>query len=247
MRIVSLAPSCTEILFTLGLRSEIVGVTKYCDYPLAAELIPKMGGWMDIDFSRVLAQKPDLVFTSTIVQQNVAERARELGLEVLHTDPRSLPEILESILQTGNAVGRTHRAEELVREICDDADNLRKKTEHLPKKKLYVEEWPLTVSGNWVPDLLEIAGATGIGKSGQLSFRVTPQDVAAFDPDAIVVSWCGFGTRVPLQKITERTGFRNLRAVKNRQVFVLDDTLLNRPGPRIIAGAHALARSIHGI
>lgn len=148
----------------------IVGVTKYCDYPLAAEPIPKMGGWMDIDFSRVLAQKPDLVFTSTIVQQNVAERARELGLEVLHTDPRSLPEILESIIQIGNAVGRTHRAKEVVREICDDANNLRKKTEHLPKKKLYVEEWPLTVSGNWVPDLLEIAGATGIGKTDSSAF-----------------------------------------------------------------------------
>lgn len=247
MRIVSLAPSCTEILFALGLSDEIVGVTKYCDYPAETELKPKVGGWMDIDFERVLALKPDLVLTSTVVQQKVFEQGRALGLNMLHTDPRSFTDILENILTIGEAVECVEQAEQLVLEIGEQADEIKSKTEHLKRKRVYVEEWPMTVSGNWVPELLEIAGASGFAAGGELSRLTTLSEITSFDPDAIIISWCGFGTRVGLEKITGRNGFKELRAVRDKKVFVIDDTLLNRPGPRILLGAETIAKILHGI
>lgn len=247
MRIVSLAPSCTEILFALGMEDSVFGVTKYCDYPPAAELKPKMGGWTDIDFERVLALKPDLVLTSTVVQQKVFEQGRALGLNMMHTDPRSLTDIFENILSIGEAVGCIEQAEQIVLEMGEEADEIKSKTEHLPRKKVYVEEWPMTVSGNWVPELLELAGAVGFAQGGELSRPTTLSEISSFDPDVIIVSWCGFGTRVKLEKITERNGFSQLRAVREKKVVVLDDTLLNRPGPRILSGAAAITRVLHGI
>lgn len=242
MRIVSLAPAVTELLFALGLNEELVGVTKYCDTP-AAELKPKMGGWMDIDFERVLAQKPDMVFTQTIVQQKVREQALSLGLNVIHTDPRSLSQVLESFKFIGNIVGRKKESLELAEKMKSDLGGLQT-THHKQPDKVYVEEWPSTVSGNWVPDLLECIGSVGLGKSDELSKKVSLAEVKSFDPDLIVLSWCGFGTRVSLDKITKRAGWECLRAVKEKRVFVIDDSLLNRPGPRLVDGARVLVQLV---
>jgi len=245
MRIISLAPSVTEILFALGLDDEIVGVTKYCDFPAAAELKPKIGGWMDIDFERVIAAKPDIVFTSTIVQQKVLEQGKALGLNMVHTDPRMLQQIFESIIFVGSLVGRKKEAQALVENMQSDLEEIKVEARNKPKVKVYVEEWPMTVSCNWVPDLIEIAGGISLGKSGELSRKITTEDVKKFDPEVIVISWCGFGQRVLTEKITERQGWNELTALKNNKIFVVDDSLFNRPGPRIVEGARLLSQVLN--
>ncbi|MEM3154421.1 MAG: cobalamin-binding protein [Candidatus Woesearchaeota archaeon] len=240
MRVVSLSPSITELLFALGLDAEIVGVTKFCDYPLAATTKQKMGGWVDVDLVKVRLAKPDIVFTSTIVQEKLASELQAIGLNVLHTDPRTLQSVFDSFVAVGRCVDKTLEADNLVAGMQDVLAKLKKP----PKVKVYVEEWPMTVSCNWVPDIVELVGGISMGKSGIVSHTITTEDVKKFDPDIIVISWCGVSTRVPKEKITERVGWRDLRAVKNNKVFVIDDTLLNRPGPRLIEGAKLLASLI---
>ena len=240
MRIVSLSPSITELLFALGLDSEIVGVTKYCDFPEKAKSKPKMGGWSDSDLVRVRAANPDIVFTTTVVQESVYDNAKMLGLNIVHSDPRTLKQVLESFIYIGSLVGKGKEAEDLVAHLNAEFEKLRT----LPKVKIYVEEWPLTVSCNWVPDLIEIAGGISLGKSGELSHPVTTEDIKKFDPDIIVISWCGVSIRVPKEKIIERPGWKDFRAVKNDKVFIIDDSLLNRPGPRLVEGAKLLAELI---
>ncbi len=240
MRIVSLSPSITELLFALGLDSEIVGVTKYCDFPEKAKSKPKMGGWSDSDLVRVRAANPDIVFTTTVVQESVYDNAKMLGLNIVHSDPRTLKQVLESFIYIGSLVGKGKEAEDLVTHLNAEFEKLRTP----PKVKIYVEEWPLTVSCNWVPDLVEIAGGISLGKSGELSHPVTTEDIKKFDPDIIVISWCGVSIRVPKEKIIERPGWKDFRAVKNDKVFIIDDSLLNRPGPRLIEGAKLLSSLI---
>jgi len=235
MRIVSLSPSITELLFALGLDEELVGVTRYCDYPLAANAKPKMGGWIDVDLVKVRSANPDVVFTSTIVQERLAKELSEQGLNVLHTDPRTLQSVFDSFVAIGKIVGKPNEAEELVAYMKSELEKLTRQN-----VKIYVEEWPMTVSCNWVPDLVEFAGIS-MGKSGEISHSITTEEIRKFDPDIIVVSWCGVSTRVPKEKITEREGWNELKAVKNNKVFVIDDSLLNRPGPRLIEGAKLLA------
>jgi iron complex transport system substrate-binding protein len=243
MRVVSLSPSITEFLFALRLDSEIVGVTKFCDYPLSATAKPKMGGWVDVDLVKVRLANPDVIFTSTIVQENIASELQALGLHILHTDPRTLDSVFESLVAIGKAVGKTAEADALVTQMKETIEKLK----NSPSVKVYVEEWPMTVSCNWVPDIVNLVGGISLGKSGIVSHLITTEDIKKFDPDIIVISWCGVSARVPKEKITERPGWSELKAVKNNKVFVIDDSLLNRPGPRLIEGAKLLADLISDV
>lgn len=90
MRIISLAPSNTEILYALGAGDQIVGVTTFCDYPPEAKAKTKVGGWVNVDYDAIKSLEPDIVVTSTVVQEKVAEKCRELGFNVLHLDPKNL-------------------------------------------------------------------------------------------------------------------------------------------------------------
>jgi iron complex transport system substrate-binding protein len=242
MRVVSLSPSITELLFALGVDEEITGVTKFCDYPLAANSKPRMGGWVDVDMVKVRSANPDVIFTSTIVQEKLAAELQSIGMNVLHTDPRTLQSVLDSFVAIGRCVNKAAEADNLVAGMNDVLKTL-KRTQSI---KVYVEEWPMTVSCNWVPDLVELVGGISMGKSGIVSHLISTEDVQKFDPDIIVISWCGVSTRVPKEKITERPGWSELKAVKNNKVFVIDDSLLNRPGPRLIEGAKLLSELISG-
>ncbi len=243
MRIVSLAPSNTEILYALGCGDEIVACTRYCDYPANALQKPRIGGWLDINDQLVMRHKPDVVMTSTFVQDKVAAHFKEKGVQLFHTDPKTLNDVFESIISIGKFVDREHAANDLVFAMKRDLEKIRGKTHALPNIKVYCEEWhkPPTVSGNWVPKIIEIAGGLSLCPEGGVSRPVSEKEVAGFDPDCMVLSICGMGTKAKPELITEREGWQSLRAVKEGKVMVMDDSLLNRPGPRLIDGAKALA------
>lgn len=238
MRVVSLSPSVTEVLFAIGAQDEIVGVTEYCDTPVAAQSLPVMGGWKNSDVSRVVAQKPDIVFTSSIVQNKIHNDLKKQNVNVVHLDPKTVHEVFESFIVIGNHVNRTEEAQKLVDKCKTELNSINPSNK---KVRVYCEEWPMMVSCNWVPEMIALAGGKGLGTMGQISHTVSFDDVKTFDPDCIVVSWCGFGTNVSKDKITTRDGWSGLRAVQNKKVFVVDDSLLNRPGPRLVEGVKALA------
>jgi len=243
MRIISLSPSITEILFALGADDQIVGVTTYCDYPEKAKTKPKMGDWVNIDFDKVKAANPDIVFTSTVVQEKISEKLKSLGLRVVHFDLRRLSDIYGSIRYIGVVSGKTKEAGELVAKMENEFENIWRGANNM--KRVYVEEWPRFVSCNWVPELIEIAGGVSLGDSGVLSHKITTNAVKKFNPDIIVISWCGVGTRVPKEKIIERPGWKGIKAVMEDKIYIIDDSLLNRPGPRLVEGARLLAKLIN--
>lgn len=241
MRIISLSPSITEILFALGAEDQLVGVTTYCDFPEEAKKKPKMGDWVNIDFEKLKAADPFIVFTSTIVQEKLSEKLKTAGFRVIHFDIRKLSDVYNCIRYVGLVAGKD--GDWLVAKMESEFAKIWKGSEGM--KRAYVEEWPMTVSCNWVPELIAIAGGVSLGKTGVLSHKITTDEIKKFNPDIIVISWCGVGTRVPKEKIVERPGWKSLKAVMKDKIFVIDDSLLNRPGPRLVEGAKLLADLIN--
>lgn len=248
MRIVSLAPSNTEILFALGVGSQIVGVTAFCDYPEKAKKLPQVGGWTTANIHKVLELKPDLVITSTFLQKDAPERFKDLPFKLLHVDPQDLASVYDSFVQIGEAVGRKRQAKALLTDMKKSILNI-PKIPNNSKPRIYIEEWhkPPMVSGNWVPELVEIAGGKYFPiKPGEPSREVTLEEIQAFNPEIIILSLCGFGKRPSQEIITKREDWENLAAVRNNQVYVVDDSLFNRPSLRLTEGIDLLKEIIKG-
>lgn len=195
--------------------------------------------------NELLAYQPDIVFTSTLVQKKLADELRLLDkFAVIHQDPRSLNEIYESIRQIGTLLECEERSRAVAEQMHMGMSQVKKRAGVLFKKpKVYVEEWhnPPMVSGNWVPDVVRMAGGMPYPLApGEASKKVLLPDIEKFAPDLIVLSICGAGQLADKTLLTERAGWNLLPAVKANRVFVIDDSFLNRPGPRLVEGAQRL-------
>lgn len=247
MRIVSLAPSNTEILYALGAGDQIVGATTFCDYPPEAKAKTKVGGWTNVDYDAIKSLEPEIILTSTTVQENVAQKCRELGFNVLHLDPKNLSEVFETVQRIGQLTGRQSQAELVLQMMRVKIDEISRLTENAKTRpRVYAEEWhrPPFVCGNWIPELIRAAGGISMVDGGR-SREVRVDEIQKFDPHYMIVTWCGFGEKAKIDVIKFREGWEEVYAVKNNRIFVFDDSYLNRPGPRIVDGLEILARTIH--
>lgn len=236
MRIVSLAPSNTEILYRLGVEDRIVATTALCDYPEEAVRKPSVGGWTDIDAENVEKFEPDVAVASDDLQDEIVEELEKRGVEVLQVKPHSLEEVYQSIERIGKLVGKRERASEVVEEMKSDIEEI-----DLDGTRIYCEEWmdPPMVSGNWIPDLIREGGGDYFIQEGR-SREFELEDLKEVDPDYIFLNVCGAGENIDTEEVMERKGWRSITAVKEGNVFVVDDALLNRPGPRLVEGLKKL-------
>ncbi|MBI1812468.1 cobalamin-binding protein [Candidatus Peregrinibacteria bacterium] len=255
MRIASLSPAATEILFALGCGSQIVCADQFSDFPEETRAIPHLKGHQEIDAEALDAFRPEIVLTGTVIQEKLASNLRSQHLPVIHQDPRTLLQVFDAIRQLGAIFAAEERAAALVLSMQQGLNAVKKKASLLESKpRVYVEEWlnlPM-VSGNWVPELIRIAGGQSFPiQPGTLSREVTFEEVQRFDPDLIVISWCGAGVLAEKKLLVEREGWQTLRAIREGRVRVIDDSLLNRPGPRLLEGAQRLYgwmfEMLHGV
>ncbi len=241
MRIASLSPAVTEILFALEQQKKIVCADKFSDWPEGAKALPHLPEHQRIDSDALRAFTPLIVFTQTLVQEKLAAKLKEDGFAVIHLDPRSVADVYESIRQIGMLLDCTPRAEALIATMQQGFNDTKRKAGLFARKpKVYVEEWhhPPMASGNWVPEIVKIAGGVSFPfPQGAASREVSLAEIAAFDPDVIVLSICGAGSVASKDLLTSRSGWADLRACRENHLFVIDDSLLNRPGPRLTEGA----------
>jgi len=244
VKIASLSPAITEILFRFGVEHQIVCTDQFSNYPEDARKIPHVKDHAKISIESLLPHSPDLILTSTVIQERLANDLRAQGMSVIHQDPRTINEIYESIRALGAILDLEQMASEIILSMQQGFNDVKKKASLLPKRpKVYIEEWhlPPMASGNWVPDVARVAGGEQFPiPSGELSREVTLGEVMTFDPDMIVISWCGAGSLADPKLLREREGWSALRAVKSGNIRVIDDSLLNRPGPRLVDGARHL-------
>lgn len=244
MRIASLSPAATETLFSLGLGDQIVCTDQFSNFPEASRGIPHLKDHQKVDIEALRTHKPEMVLTGTVIQEKLAVELKSAGFTVIHQDPRTINAIYESMRILGALLDADAAAEALVLRMQQGFNDVKKKAGLLPRRtKIYIEEWhqPPMASGNWVPEVARIAGGDQFPiPAGELSREVTLAEVMKHDPDLIVISWCGAGSLADKSLLEKREGWGALRAVQQGSVRVIDDSLLNRPGPRLVEGAQRL-------
>ncbi|MDY6769913.1 MAG: cobalamin-binding protein, partial [Candidatus Nanohaloarchaea archaeon] len=245
-RIVSLSPSNTEILYELGVQEQVVATTAVCDEPAAAREKPSVGGWTNPDIEDVASHDPDLVLASDELQDRAVKLCEEAGLPVKQLTPTTLQDVFNTVKQVGELVD----AEERARDVVDTMNDRVRDAAVLPEQRprVYCEEWhdPPMAGGNWVPGMVRLAGGEPFLEGGERSRPVSADELQAFDPEHIVIHYCGFGDAADTGRVREREEWADIGAVEEGNVHVVDDALLNRPGPRLVDGVERLAELLHG-
>jgi iron complex transport system substrate-binding protein len=235
-RIVSLAPNLTEIVFLLGQEERLVGVTRYCNYPPQAALLPRVGGIVDPDVERIVAAAPDLVLCTT--DGNPRERVRvleEMGIPCFAAGPQNLDAVFETIEKIGEILGMPERGRREANALRARAERVSREKHSLsPRVLLVVSTSPVIAAGKgtFLDEILRIAGGTNAAGSFSGRYpRLSVEDLIRAGPDVILVAaMSGVEDFSP-----DVTRWREVPAFRERDVFSLDGDLVTRPGPRMVA------------
>lgn len=242
MRIISLAPSNTEILYSLGAGEQIVATTSLCDHPDKAVQKPRVGGWSrDLDIQKVVEFNPDIAVASDDLQDKVVEKLVEEEVDVVQVKPHTLEDVFDSIEVIGRVVKKEQKARKLVKDMREQLESI-----SIHGGRIYCEEWtdPPMVSGNWVPGLVESIGGDYFIEEGERSREFKLESLKEFNPEYIFLNVCGAGDKVSREEMLEREDWQEITAVEKGNIYVVDDALLNRPGPRLVKGAQLMAEFI---
>lgn len=252
-RIVSLAPSNTEIVCALDACDRLVGVTDFDDYPAEVAEIDKVVTMAQVDVEAVVAAEPDLVLAAgnELTPTTVIDQLSELGLPVLVLYPESLDEVTADIQLVGAAIGRGDAAGEIVRDIDERIAAVREAVAGLDRPRTFYEVSVFEGSiytagdGSFLASLIDTAGGEPI-TGDALSTSIQLEDLVAADPELILLGDATYDPSVTPESVAARPGWGTMTAVREGSVLVVtDDVLITRPGPRIIDGLEALARAIH--
>jgi iron complex transport system substrate-binding protein len=244
-RVISLAPHVTELLFAAGGGSHVVGVVAYSDFPEEAKKIQQIGSNREVDLERIMALKPDLI---VVWRHGSSERqiemVRKLGVPLFHSEPQKLADIPESVAKLGQLMGTEKVAEPTAAALREQLASLRGRYANRPPVRAFYQVWdkPLyTLNGKHiVSDALRLCGGENIfARLAVTAPIVSVEGVLQENPEAIfataeknyggVSMWKPYGT---------------LLAVRNDNLFTIDGNLLNRSGPRMIAGAAVLCEKL---
>jgi iron complex transport system substrate-binding protein len=240
LRLVSGAPSVTEILFALGLEREVVGVSQHCNYPSAARTKAKIGTFSRPNIEKIINLKPDIIFLTGLEQDVVTGQFEKLGIRTVTVYPKDLQELYQSIRYIGQLVGRRAKADSVVANMKEDISNVTERVSKIPsesRKKLLFEIMndPLIVAGrnSFIGQLGTIAGGINIAYDTERAYsKFSPEIVVERDPDCIILGYM-FEEGDATKRIQSRLGWSNINAVKTGAIFNdIDPDILLRPGPR---------------
>jgi iron complex transport system substrate-binding protein len=256
-RIVSLAPSNTEIVCALDACDSLVGVTDFDDYPPKVAGVDKVVIAATVDVELVVAAEPDLVLAAgnEVTPTAIIEQLDDLGLPVLVLYPASLDGVYADIQLLGTALDRAEQAAELVRSmearVADVVAAVEGADRPLTLYEVFYSEGATYTAGegSFLASLIELAGATPV--TGDAQGVIADEDLIAADPQLILLGTASYDrsladVEAALETLRARTGWADLAAVREGAVVpYLDDIVTTRPGPRIVDGLEALARAIH--
>ncbi len=252
-KIVSLSPSNTEILFSLGLGDKIVGVSEYCDYPPAALEKPKVGGYADADVEKIIAANPDVIFVTDIHVDETLPALEELGQTVVVIDPRNLNEILDSFTLIGKITGTSNKAAEIVKDMSERMKEITDKTSKLTadeKPRVFYVMWhdPLmTIGGDTrINELISKAGGTNIYADTEGYPTIELETLVEANPQVIIAgSGMGEGADAPFNFAKTEPRLESSDARKNGRIYEVNTDFVGRPTERMIEGFEQLAKMIH--
>jgi len=248
-RIISIAPSNTEILFALGLEDKIVGITNYCNFPEETKNIEKIGETFPLNLEKIVSLKPDLILAYA-GQLKEIPRLRELGLKVIVIEPLNLQETLKSIQMVATVGGIPEKGNILVENLSQRIDQIKTEVSNLEitkKPKVFIGGIYETI---WTPgegtlfnELISLAGGINIAAGFSGWTKISSEFIVKEDPDIIIIPIGAMNPGDELkikENIYQRPGWSNLSAVKTQKIFIVNEDLFFRPGPRLVDGLERL-------
>ncbi len=250
LRVVSLAPSITEIVFALGEGDRLKGVTQHCDFPADAQSLPKVGSYVHPDLERIVALKPDLCIAVRDGNPgNLVTELEALGIPVYAVNPRNLDTAVDTVLEVGQLLNATKIARHLANEMRARIERVKQRVAgaaQRPRVFFQIGTAPIVSAGTntVIHELIVAAGGQNLAAGPAFYPRFSREQVLALQPEVIIITSM---TKEPdLEQVSaEWKQYEGLPAVRNNRIFIVDADLFDRPTPRLIKGLETLAGIIH--
>jgi iron complex transport system substrate-binding protein len=252
-RVVSLAPSNTEIVCALDACSNLVGVTDFDDFPAQVAAVMHVVVGAVVDVEKVVAAKPQLILAAGngLTSNAVIDQLTQLGYPVLSLYPRDLDGVYHDISLVGAAIDSASAADNLVASMKARAKAVDTRVAGASAPRTFYEvgvfEGSIYTAGkdSFLSSLLSLAGGDPI-TGDPASTAIQLEDLIAADPQLILLGDAAYDPSITPATVTARPGWSAMAAVHDGRVVVMtDDVVITRPGPRIVDGLEALARAIH--
>lgn len=247
-RIVTLAPSATEVVFSIGLGDRVVGVDDFSDYPSEAREKTKVGSY-NLNFEVIAGLKPDLILATDITSEQSIAILEERGYPVVVLAPRTLSGVLQDIRLIGLIAGKIGTAVNVTAGLQERISAVTSKTSNatLQRPMTYVEYFPYWTfgPGSFGNDLILMAGGRNIAANATVQYpQASSEFVVSSNPEVIIYT-VGMGTATTVDEIKGRAGWGGMEALKAGRIYSVDDNLISRPGPRLVDGLERFAEIIH--
>lgn len=232
-RVVSLAPSITELIFAAGAGDKLVGVTTYCDYPAEAKAIRKVGDTQTPNIESIIALKPQVVFVSTASQlETFSKTLDEQSISVYVVDVRGVADVPNAVRRFGEFAGTQDKADAAANLLYERMEAARPTETGGNKLLVFVQlsEEPLFTIGadSFLTELIERAGGVSVSRELPTGYpKLSKETASALRPDAIVLSASDDNQR-------PNAVFKDSPAVRNGRVYKVNADILSRPGPRLV-------------
>lgn len=245
-RIITLAPSETEIAFAIGAGDFIVGVDDYSDFPEEAKSKAKIGD-MNTNVESVIALKPDVVLAHSGLQLEVINKLRELGVKVYADDPKTITAVINKIETVGIILNKQQEAKQVTDGMQADIDLIATALKDAPIKKVYLEFSPgwSVGKGEYLDELVQLAKGINIVGDQVGWFEINAEQVITADPEVVLYGVDAYMGNSIYDEIMKRPGFDGITAVKNKALYPIDSNLVSRVGPRLSKGLVEVAKAIH--
>ncbi|HKW91118.1 MAG TPA: cobalamin-binding protein [Methylomirabilota bacterium] len=248
-RIISLVPSVTEILFTIGAQGRLVGVTDFCDFPPEARRKPSVGGMLAPSLEGMVSLKPDLVVTTTAGNRHETfEQLARLKIPMYVVNPITVADVLDLVGRLGRLTDHAEAADRVVATLRQRIQAVSERVAGRPRPRVLYVLWPdpliVPARGALVSELIGLAGGDSVTADGGQGYpRYSMEAALARNPEVIILASHG-SERSPLSR-EKWERLNQVPAISAGRLYTADGNLMHRYGPRIVDGLEALARMIH--
>ncbi|MBC2711799.1 MAG: cobalamin-binding protein [Desulfosarcina sp.] len=249
-RIVSMAPSITEIVFALDLSNRLVGATQFSDYPPAVKALPKVGSYVHLDVEKIVALHPDLCIAVKDGNPiSVVSKLESVGIPVYAVDPINLDAVMDTLLELGRLLDVNDRAKAIVAEMADRIQRVQQRVSgasNRPAVFFQIGISPIVSVGTktFIHELIVMAGGTNLAHGKTPYPRFSKEQVIVLRPEVIIIT--SMARMAVFEQVkADWQQWRELPAVKNDRIYLVDSNVLDRPTPRLVDGLELLAQLIH--
>jgi iron complex transport system substrate-binding protein len=249
-RVVALAPSITEIIFSLGRQDRLVGVTQFSDYPPEAQQLPKVGTYVHLDLEKIVSLTPDLcIAVKDGNPVDVVRRLEDIGIPVYAVDPRGFSSVMDAVARIGRVMNAVDEAGRLVvdmKQRIERVSTLAAKAAHQPRVFFQIGISPIVAvgSGTFINELIVTAGGKNLSAGATAYPRYSTEQVLALSPEVLIITSMTRGGMFDKVK-AQWESWPQMPAVQNHRIHVVDSDLFDRPTPRMVAALEYLFALIH--